>query len=362
MGPAHTEALRRLGIPVKGILDVTPEKSALAAETLGLPKGYETFESVLSDPDVKAVHITTPNKLHHDMVAAALDAGKHVLCEKPLAMNSVESKDLVERTAKSGLQAGVNYNMRFYPCCLEAAQRNVGPVHSIQGSYVQDWLLYDTDFNWRVLASEGGELRAIADIGTHWLDLVTAITGDHVESVFADLKTVHPVRRRPKGEVETFSSSKDTDLIDVPITTEDQGGVLLRFRSGGTGTLWVSQATAGRKNRLTFEIAGASGAVAWDSDAPNDLWLGHRSQPNELLTKDGSLMSPAAAYHASYPGGHAEGYPDSFKQSFKAFYDAVRGQPGKAPFASFADGHREIVTCEAILKSHREGRWVRVEA
>lgn len=361
MGPAHTEALRRVGVDVRGILGSSPSKSARAAESLGIPTGYRSYDDLLADDSVHAVHITTPNKFHHAMVIAALDAGKHVLCEKPLAMTSAESLDLVRRAEASGLHAGVNYNIRFYPSCLEAAARDVGKVHSVQGSYVQDWLLYDTDYNWRVLASEGGELRAIADIGTHWLDLVTFVTGDRVASVMADLKTIHPVRRRPKGEVETFSNVQATDLIETAIETEDQGAVLIRFQSGATGMLWVSQATAGRKNRLQFEIGGAHGSIAWDSDSANHLWLGHRTKPNELLDKDASLMSRGAAYHASYPGGHAEGYPDSFKQCFRAFYDAIRGEPGPVAYPSFADGHREIRICEAILASHRAGAWQAVE-
>lgn len=361
MGPAHTEALRRLGISVRGILGSSEEKSTRAAAQLGIPRAYATYDELLADERIHSVHITTPNKHHHSMVVAALDAGKHVLCEKPLAMNAAESRDLVNRAKASQVEAGVNYNIRFYPLCIEAANSCIGNVHSVQGSYVQDWLLFDTDYNWRVLASEGGDLRAVADIGTHWLDLVGYVTGLRVESVFADLKTIHLVRNRPVGEVETFSKSTNAELVETPITTEDQGAVLLRFAGGATGVLWVSQATAGRKNRLQFEIGGAEGSLAWDSENPNELWRGKRTQANEVLPKDPGLLSPAAAHHTSYPGGHAEGYPDSFKQCFRAFYDAVRGEPGPVAYPSFEDGHREILLCEAILESHRHGRWTRVE-
>ncbi|MCU0315392.1 MAG: Gfo/Idh/MocA family oxidoreductase [Fimbriimonadaceae bacterium] len=361
MGGAHTEALRRLGMKVTGILDVKPELSLAAAAKFGLPHGYESFEAVLSDPSVNAVHITTPNKLHHAMTLAALEAGKHVLCEKPLAMNSAESGELVKRAAeKPHLHTGVNYNIRFYPLNIEARNKDLGKIHSIIGSYVQDWLLYDTDYNWRVLAEEGGALRAVADIGTHWLDLVTSISCLTVESVFADLKVVHPIRRRPIGEVETFKSTADLELKDVEITTEDQGSVLLRFKGGATGVLWVSQATAGRKNRLTYEIAGAQGSMAWDSDKNNEIWFGHRSKANESLVKDPGLLSGGAASASSYPGGHAEGYPDSFKQCFASFYGSIFGDSVSAPHASFADGHKEVLLCEAILKSHQEERWVKV--
>jgi predicted dehydrogenase len=256
--------------------------------------------------------------------------------------------------------------MRFYPLCIEARERvrggALGAVYSIQGSYVQDWLLYPTDYNWRVLADEGGALRAVADIGTHWLDLVQHITGLSVEAVCADLKTVHPVRMRPKGEVETFAGkvAQIAATDEIAIETEDCGAVLLRFQGGVRGVLWVSQVTAGRKNCLRFEIGGAQAALAWNSEEPNDLWIGRRNEPNQLLPRDPGLMSAAARAYASYPGGHAEGYPDSFKQCFKAFYDYIAAGDfnAPAPFPTFLDGHREIVLCEAILKSHQEQRWV----
>jgi len=369
MGPAHAEALRRIGVPVAGILGVDAAESIKAAATLGIPKAYSSWEAVLKDPDIQVVHLTTPNKLHFQMAKDALNAGKHVLCEKPLAMNSKESGELVALAKKTGLAAGVNYNMRFYPLCVEAknmvATGQLGEVYSIVGSYVQDWLLFPTDFNWRVLAEEGGATRAISDIGTHWLDMVQTITGLKVVAVCADLKIVHPIRKRPKGEVETFSGKvepiKATE--DVKITTEDCGTVLLRFENGAKGNLWVSQVTAGRKNCLRFEISGSKKAVYWNSEAPNEIWVGAREKANDLLLKDPGLLSEAGRSVASYPGGHNEGYPDSFKQSFKKFYTYIAAGDFNAPktYATFEDGHHEILLCEAIFKSNQEGKWVAVK-
>jgi predicted dehydrogenase len=303
------------------------------------------------------------------MSKAALEAGKHVLCEKPLAMNSKETAELVALAGKHAKQAaGVNYNIRFYPLALEARERvrggQLGRVLHVTGSYVQDWLLLDTDYNWRVLAAEGGELRAVADIGTHWLDLVHAITGLEVEAVCADLLTVHPVRRRPKGEVETFSGKlgKEADLEPVSIATEDYGAILLRFKGGARGSLVVSQVTAGRKNSLRFEMAAEKGALAWNSESPDEIWIGRRGGPNEQLLRDPSILSGPARAAVGVPGGHAEGYADTFKQHFRAFYGYVaKGDfSAPAPFATFLDGHREVVLCEAVLESHRKGGWVRV--
>ena len=371
MGPAHTEALRRLGIRVVGILGSSPEKSRRAAQELGLAKGYSNFEEILDDSEVQAVHITTPNRHHHATTKAALLAGKHVLCEKPLSMTSAESADLVEvaaQVAQRGVAAGVCYNIRYYPANLDARARvragEIGDVFTINGRYIQDWLLYPTDFNWRVLAEDGGQVRAIGDIGTHWMDLMQSITGLEIESVFADLQRVYPVRYRPQGESHTFTGKLDPTIPTTPveISTEDAGNVLIRFKGGARGVMHVSQMSAGRKNSLRWEICGSEGALAWDGENPNELWIGHRNAPNEVLLKNPVLMSPAVRPFADYPGGHAEGYPDTFKMTFRSFYGYIAQGDFAAPvpFPSFEDGHREMLLCEAIYRSHVEERWVTV--
>jgi predicted dehydrogenase len=368
IGPVHVEGLRRAGVHVAGIVGSSPDKSQLAAEQLGLPRGYATLDDVLADPAVDSVHLATPNRLHFAQAAAVLRAGKHVLCEKPLAMTSSETAELVRIAAESALAAGVAYNIRFYPLCHEAAARvadgSLGNVLHITGSYVQDWLLYDSDFNWRVLAEDGGNLRAVADIGTHWLDLVQFIVGRKVSAVCADLRTVHATRQRPGGGVETFSGKGSAPRKTEPIavTTDDCGCVMLRFDNGANGCLWVSQTTAGRKNCLRFEIAGSQQSFAWNSEVPNELWIGHRDRPNEMLIRDPALMSASARAIANYPGGHNEGFPDTFKQLFRSFYGYVAAGDFTAPppFPTFADGHREVLLCEAVLRSAREGRWVEV--
>lgn len=364
IGPVHVEALNRVGVNVRGVLGSSPVKSQAAAEAMGLSKAYSSYDELLQDTEVHAVHLAVPNRLHYDMAARALRAGKHVMCEKPLAMNAQQSADLVKMGREAGLQAGVCYNIRFYPLNIEARQMArdgaLGQIYSIVGSYVQDWLLYDTDYNWRVLADQGGELRAVADIGTHWIDLVCSITGLEVEAVFADLRTVHPVRKRPKGEVETFTgklgAAGETDAIDI--TTDDCGSVLFRFKGGATGALWVSQTTAGRKNCLRYEIAGSERAIAWNSEQPNDLWIGNRGKPNERLIRDPALLSERASAYANYPGGHNEGFPDTFKQCFRAFYESVVDPQRPAFYPTFREGHQEILICEAIMQSHRQERWV----
>ena len=349
-------------MPIRGILGKTPQKSATVAAQLGLPRGYESLDAVLRDPKVQAVHLAVPNVLHYPMAKAVLKAGKHVMCEKPLAMNSRQAAELVHLASRSGCHAGVCYNIRFYPLNLEARARvrEMGRVFSIVGRYVQDWLLYETDYNWRVLASEGGELRAVSDIGTHWMDLVCSITGLQAESVFADLHVVHPIRRRPVGEVATFANVAGQELEDVTISTDDCGCVILRLTGGARAVLWVSQVTAGRKNLCTYEISAANGSLSWSSERPNELFVGYRSKPNEQLARDPSLISPLARGFTNYPGGHNEGFPDAFKQCFRAFYEDIEAgtAPNAARYPTFADGAHEIALCDAILQSHREERWV----
>jgi predicted dehydrogenase len=366
IGPVHVEALRRLGVRVAGILGSSPEKSEKARAALRLEKAYRSLDEVLADRTVEAVHLAVPNVLHHEMAKRVLLAGKHVMCEKPLAMTSRESAELVEVALSTGRAAGVCYNVRFYPLNIEARDRvrrgDAGRIHSIHGSYVQDWLLHDTDYNWRVLAGEGGPLRAVADIGTHWIDLILSITGLDVEAVFADLATVHAERKRPEGEVETFSGKIGGAARPVPITTDDLGSVLFRFRGGARGSLHVSQVTAGRKNSIRYEIAGSKHALSWESERPGELWIGSRERPSECLFRDPALAGALARRFIDYPGGHEEGFPDTFKQCFRAFYEAIDGRvaAGDALYPTFEDGHREVLLCEAILRSHREERWIDV--
>jgi predicted dehydrogenase len=371
IGPVHVEGLRRVGIRVKGIAGISPEEAQRAAATLGLSHAYRHVDELLADPEVQSVHLASPNRLHHTHALAALAAGKHVICEKPLAMTSAQTTELVTAWRERPAQvAAVNYNLRFYPLSIHARSLvrsgEIGQVVHVHGSYVQDWLLYPTDFNWRVLKTEGGELRAVGDVGTHWLDLVGFVSGLEVEAVMADLMTVHTTRLMPPaGSVETFKGKESGQPVErqpVPIDTEDFGMILLRYKGGARGSLTVSQVTAGRKNCLRYEIAGARKALYFNSETPNTLWIGERAEANRELMRDPSLLDAEAARFASYPGGHNEGFPDTFKQLYRAVYtDVLNGRRSDNPlYATFEDGHKEVALCEAIARSHREQRWVPV--
>jgi predicted dehydrogenase len=370
IGPAHIEGIRRQGIEVHGISEFTPELAREKASQLNIPVAYSSYEEMLKDPEIDVVHICSPNYLHFPQAKAALLAGKHVVCEKPLTITSAEAKELVELAKKTHRVTAVDFNLRFYPVNFEARhrvqQKDFGQVYIIQGSYLQDWLLYPTDWNWRLDQQQGGSLRAVADIGSHWIDMVMFITGLKVKEVFADLTTFLPVRKKPVKRVETFSNKTDAapmEYEDKPIKTEDYASILFRFDNGSKGVLSVSQVSAGRKNRLVYEIDGANEAVSWDSEHPNDLWVGHRDRMNEMLIKDPSLMSEEGRSVCSYPGGHAEGFPDTFKQLQKKMYGYIlKGDLSAKPdFPTFYDGYVSLLIEEAILKSSQTGSWVKVE-
>ena len=325
---------------------------------------YESYEALLDDERVDVVHLTTPNHLHSSQVKAALAAGKHVVCEKPLALTAADSAELLALADRSGLVHCTNFNIRFYPLVQEARARtlrgDLGDVWNVHGGYLQDWLLLETDWNWRLEPDKGGELRAVADIGSHWLDLVQFVSGLEVEQVFADLATTLPVRRRPTGEVETFAAADDVERVEARMTTEDLAHILLRFRGGARGSCVVSQVSAGRKNAVRFEVDGSNGSLAWDGEQPEALWLGRRDEPNGTLIRNPGLMAPVSAATTHLPAGHAEGFADTFRELYRAVYRAVAaGEPGD-DYPTFRAGHIENVLGEAIAQSNREQRWVEV--
>jgi predicted dehydrogenase len=366
IGTVHIEALRRIGVNVLGLLETTPELGAERAARLNLPRAYASLDELLADDGVEVVHVTSPNHLHHAHASAVLGADKHVVCEKPLAMTSAESADLVARAARSSRIAAVNYNIRFYPLNqhlrASIAAGDLGGVRLISGHYFQDWLMYDTDWNWRLETEHGGALRAVGDIGSHWLDLTSFVSGLRVSEVMADLTTFIKVRQKPAGRVETFSLERAKETIPVDIKTEDAATILLRYENGARGLVGVSQISAGRKNSLQYEIDGSQAAAAWDSEQPDNVWLGHRGRPNELMARDAALMTDAGRTAAALPGGHVEGFADTFAAAFRAVYAdvAAGGMRANPPYATFADGHEEMLIGDAVAASAREGRWVAV--
>ncbi len=368
IGPVHVEALRRLGyVKVVAVAERDVDLAQAKADELSIPKAYGDYRQLLADPEIQVVHNCTPNHLHFEVNRNILAAGKHIISEKPLAMNSTESRELVRLAEAAGVVHAIDFNYRYMPLVQQArimcqATDDVGRVLAVHGTYFQDWLHKDTDWNWRLVPEFSGESRAVADIGSHLCDIVQFVTGLKIVRVMADLVTIHPVRKRPKVEVETYAGKvlDLSDLEEVAIDTEDYASILVEFDSGMHGVLTVNQCAAGRKNRLSFEINGSNAALAWNQERPNELWVGRRDGPNQTIMKDPSLLYAEASEYAHYPGGHNEAYPDGPKNLFRNVYGFIAGERPGGDFATFVDGHNEIAICDAVLKSNQEKQWVDV--
>lgn len=355
IGFAHVEALRR--VPYVDVVAVAdPIGAQEKADRLGVPHAYSDFIEMMDDCRPDCIHICTPNVTHMPIAMAAIERGINVICEKPMALNADEAAQMAAAVKRSGVIGALNFHNRFYPmpyqmrCMVQQGQ--LGQVYHVQGGYLQDWLQLKTDFSWKILSEQCGKTRAAADLGSHWMDLAEYVTGQKITSVFAEFKTVYPERLQKTNEGEK----------PVAIDTEDISCVMLRFDGGAIGTASFSAVFSGKKNQTVLQVAGTKESLQWDNESVNDLLIGHRERPNELLTKDPALVDPAAAAVISYPGGHAEGFPDAFKQNFTAIYSAIRGKPTVNPFATFEDGLHMMKICDALYESAHSGRWVAVDA
>ena len=368
IGPAHIEALRRLGdVEVAALAELGQALAESKARQLNVPKAYGDYKKMLSDKSIDVIHNCTPNYLHYQVNCDIIRAGKHVVSEKPLAMDSHESAKLVKLVKKSGLVNAVNFNYRYYPLVQHAAmmvkKNELGRIFAVQGCYMQDWLLYETDWNWRLEPKYAGKSRAIGDIGSHWFDLIQFITGKRIVKVCADLLTVHKYRRKPKVQVETFSgkSLKPSDYIKQKITTEGHGHILVEFEDGMRGMTCISQLAAGRKNHIVFEINGTEKNLWWDHERPNELMVGHRNEPNELMFKEPLMMDESIRDYAHYPAGHNEGYPTAVKNFCRNVYRHIRDRRRKIDFATFENGHVANATVDAVFQSNQTKKWVAVK-
>jgi len=369
MGRVHLEAVRRLEFVEAAAV---AGRNADAAQRLGagisIPVITGDYRKIVRDPAIDAVHICTPNAQHFLMAKEALQAGKHVICEKPLATSVEEGEELISLAKRQGLGNCVCHNLRYYPmvqqmrCMREDG--DLGDILVVQGTYFQDWLLYDTDWNWRVDPQAGGPSRCMADIGSHWFDMAEHVTGLRVTSLCADLQTFHRTRKRPKHSVETFSNKLlgSEDYVEAGVDTEDFGSVIFRMGARARGSVTASQVSAGRKNRLSVEVCGTRASVAWNQERPDELWVGHCDAGNEIVIKDPSLLKAAARSYADLPGGHSEGYDDTFKQVFRRFYASIRNPGDAVEYPQFGDGLRQLSILNAEFLSHRTRGWVDVPA
>jgi predicted dehydrogenase len=369
VGEAHIEALRRLSsidIEIKAAAASSLESSKKAAEKLKVPNYYADYQKMLAEEDLDIIHNCTPNYLHFPINKAFMEAGVHVFSEKPLVLNSREADELLAILESRDIYAGVNFNYRHYPLVKEMKQKvknELGRLFHLRGSYLQDWMLFEDDYSWRVDPKQGGKSRAVADIGSHFCDLLQYLTDKKIKRLTAKTKIVHPERQKPAAEIKTFAQAgEDKKYEQVEVKTEDYASVLFEMEDGTAGNFTVSQVDAGHKNDLFIEISGSKKSLSWSQENANQLFIGHRDQANQILSRDPSLLSSEAAERCYYPGGHIEGWSEGLKNSIKDFYNCIlaAGDPADYDFATFADGALEVKITEAILKSSREEKWFEV--
>jgi predicted dehydrogenase len=373
VGPHHIDAVRRLGfVDVVAIAGSSEASANAKAEALGVPKAYGSYDALLADPEVQVVHNATPNYLHYPVNAAAIAKGKHIVSDKPLAMTAAEARKLADQAARAGIVHAVTFNYRGNPLVQQArhaiARGDIGRPHFLVGYYLQDWLLKDTDYSWRLEPAKGGASSALGDIGSHWCDLAQHVSGLRITHVLGDITTVIPKRKKPRGSREAFQTGGRDESFDlVDITVEDLASVLLRFDNGAKGSFSVGQVCAGHKNDVVMEVCGSTASMRWRQEQQNELWIGHRDTANQILQKDPSLMDPEVRRYAHLPGGHQEAWADAFCNLMRDIYGFIA--EGKSPnaahppaFATFEDGYRANCIVEAILHSAKQGgAWTKVE-
>jgi predicted dehydrogenase len=363
IGAVHARSARLAGAQIAGVAASSPASAALAAARLGADRAYSSAEALVADPDIDVVHLCTPNHLHAPLAHAALAAGKHVVCEKPLATTAADAQALGAAADTAGRTAAVPFVYRYYPTVREAREQlasgDLGAVHLLHGTYLQDWLLSPADDNWRVDAALGGASRAFADIGSHWCDLAEYVSGHRITRLSARTQTTVPERRESPSRAAFATAAGDGQGELRAVGTEDIALVQFETDGGAMGSLVVSQVSAGRKNRLLLEISGADGSVAFDQEDPEALWLGRRPATT-LLRRDPATLSPSAARLAFLPVGHPQGYADCFDLFVADVYAAICDGAEPEGLPRFADGVRAAQLTDLVLTSAREQRWVDV--
>lgn len=371
IGVSHIEAIRRIGyLELVAVADENYELAKKKADEYGVEMCYRTADELIADPAIDAVHNCTPNHLHMEINEKIIRAGKHIFSEKPLGKTAAESQRMLDLLKeKPNVVAGVNFCYRMNSLLQDAknriAQGEIGDVYLVHGSYLQDWLLFDTDYNWRIEPEISGDSRCVGDIGSHWMDTAQVLSGSRITEVCANVVTAVPVRKKPTKPVETFSINTDVETVDVEVKTEDYAGVLVKFANGASGVFQCSQISAGRKCFIDIEVDGSESSLQWQHQTSDRMWKGNRNKNNEEVMRNPNLMTPNARQYTYLSAGHPEGWNDAFKNNLLAFYGFIRD--GRTPgvdacdFATFEDGHYMMKLIEAVIQSGRERRWVSIE-
>jgi len=370
IGMVHLEMLRRLGgVEVVAVADTNRNLARGAADKFGIGRVYENAEAIITDREVEVVHDCAPNNVHFDINAKAIRAGKELLSEKPLALDSIESAELLELAKKHGTLTGIDFCYRYYPVVQEAAARtrrgDLGEVRAFVGHFLQDWLFFETDYSWRLDPKVAGQANVVADLGSHWFDLVQFITGQKIVEVMAELHTCLPKRRKPKAGPSSFGAGEAGDSEEVAITLDDYASLFLKLENGARGSFTTCQAAAGRKVDIEIQVFGSKESYAWSHVHPNALWIGHREKANEVFYESSLQQIEETRKYATLPTGHPLGYHDAVFNLFRDYYEALAakraGKPYKATFPDFGTGHEMMCVIDAAVRSDKSGRWVEVK-
>lgn len=360
----HIDAVRRLGdVDVVAIAGSSQQSTEKKAREYKVDRAYGDYRALIADPDIHVIHNTTPNHLHLPVTLAILAAGKHVVADKPLALNAAEGKTLRDAAFAAKVAHAVTFNYRGNPLVQQArgmvARGETGAVSFVHGYYLQDWMSNPNVYSWRSDPAKGGSSSALGDIGSHWCDLAEHVSGLRIASVLADLTTVIPVRYSAGASAEAFSTKAGSDRVATNVQAEDLASVLLRFENGVRGSFSVGQVLPGHKNDLQLEVNGATASLKWKQEQQNELWIGRQDQPNQLLAKDPSLVATDAARYVHLPGGHQESWADAFCNVIRDAYEWVHagGAPEAKPamLPTFEDGYRSTCLVDAMLRSHSAG-------
>lgn len=368
IGESHIEAVRRIGIcQLAAIADTNYELARQKAEMYGIEKVYSSVDELLADKDIDVVHNCTPNFLHKEINEKIIRAGKHLFSEKPLTMNYEEAKQLLEiKKQFPGVEAAVNFNYRMNPMVQEMRARikngEAGDIRIITGSYEQDWLMYDTDYSWRLEPEVAGNSCCLADIGSHWMDIIQHVTGHKIVSVMGDAVTVIPVRKKPAKQQETFKDAVSEDYIEVEIKNEEYAAVMFKTDKGATGVFHVTELAAGRGCNLNFEINGSKLSYGWNQEENDRLWIGRRGGDNSVIVRNPNLISQSAKPYTALAMGHPEGWNDAFKGNIYAFYKFLAdGAKGERIYSTLEDAAYIVKLTEKIIESSKQKTWINVE-
>lgn len=367
IGGKHIEAISRIPeVKLVAVVDSYAPKGMETAEKYGV-NFYASVEEMLEKEELDAVHNCTPTSMHYIVNEKVIKADKHLYCEKPLALDAEEGRKLVQLLQEHPVANGVNLNYRMNALVQDMHDRvasgETGRTFMVTASYVQDWMMMQDDYDWRLDPKVGGASRAIADIGSHLFDTTQFVTGKKITAVNAKLLVMHPTRLQYEKTGGTFSKEKGALKQEIPVVNEDAASIMVQFEDSTHGLFQVSQISAGHKNDMRIRFDFEKCSYEWRQEENNLLYIGHRDEPNQIKHREASALTERCRRYTGLPSGHPEGWNDVLYQAINAFYHSIMTDTyhAEVPYATVREGAWIMKIIEACLKSDKLGQWVDVE-